>query len=113
LLTNESRRDLAGHQRDLRAHAQAAERSGRRHAAAKFFDWVYSNGGQDGRGARLRSDAAAVAGAVRKLWHRRSRTPAARRLRRVTLTDAASVDIRWARAQCGTGVLPARGAGTI
>ena len=45
------RRDLAGHQRDLRAHAQAAERSGRRQRGVEILRLGLCQRRQDGRGA--------------------------------------------------------------
>ena len=52
------RGDLADHQRDVRAHAQAAERSGRRQRGVEILRLGLCQRRQDGRGARLRSDAA-------------------------------------------------------
>ena len=48
-------------------------------AALKFFDWVYANGGNMAEELDYVPMPPGVAGAVRKLGRRRSRTPAARR----------------------------------
>ena len=51
------RGDVADRGRDLRAHAQAAERSRRHCCRVEIFRLGFRQGRQDGRGARLRADA--------------------------------------------------------
>ena len=36
--------------------------------ALKFFAWSFANGGQDGRGTRLRADAGQCRGRRQKTW---------------------------------------------